>query len=94
MKTMNKIRFFSILLCLCLLCTMLPVTKANAATSDSDIAISSAEDLLKMRDNPSGSYYLTNDITVSENMQVFNDLTYGEILCWMLCSRYCKIWNL
>ena len=94
MKTMNKIRFFSILLCLCLLCTMLSVTKANAATSDSDIAISSAEDLLKMRDNPSGSYYLTNDITVSENMQVFNDLTYGEILCWMLCSRYCKIWNL
>ena len=77
MKAMNKKRFFSILLCLCLLCTMLPVTKVNAATSDSGIAISSAEDLLKMRDNPSGSYYLTNDITVSENMQVFNDLTYG-----------------
>ncbi len=74
---MNKKRFFSILLCLCLLCTMLPVTKANAATSNSAIAISSAEDLLKMRDDPSGSYYLTKDITVSENMQVFNDLTYG-----------------
>ena len=55
MKTMNKKRFFSMLLSLCLFCTMLPVTKANAATSDSDIAISSAEDLLKMRDNPSGS---------------------------------------
>ncbi|MGN0311949.1 MAG: ZmpA/ZmpB/ZmpC family metallo-endopeptidase-related protein [Lachnospiraceae bacterium] len=74
---MTKRRFFSILLCLCLLCTMVPVTKANAETSGDPVAVSSEEDLLKMRDNPSGSYYLTKDITVSENTQIFNDLTYG-----------------
>lgn len=43
MKAMNIKRFFSILLCLCLLCTMLPVTKANAATNISVVRITIEE---------------------------------------------------
>ncbi|MGN0170702.1 MAG: ZmpA/ZmpB/ZmpC family metallo-endopeptidase-related protein [Lachnospiraceae bacterium] len=50
---------------------------ADTGDKKSSGAISSAADLMKMRDNPSGSYYLTKDITVSENTQIFNDLTYG-----------------
>lgn len=35
------------------------------------IAISTAEDLKAMEENPSGSYYLTKDIEVPENMSLF-----------------------
>lgn len=49
----------------------------GAAASNEPIAVSGAEDLLKMRDNLSGSYYLTKDITVPENMQIFDDFSNG-----------------
>lgn len=42
--------------------------KAQAAQ---EIPISSAEDLQKMEENPSGSYYLTKDITVPANTVLF-----------------------
>lgn len=35
------------------------------------VAISSADDFLKIEDNPSGSYYLTKDITVPANTSLF-----------------------
>lgn len=35
------------------------------------VAISSAQDLLKMENDPSGSYYLTKDITVPAGMELF-----------------------
>lgn len=40
-----------------------------APVQAADIPISSVEDLMKMESNPSGSYYLTKDITLPENMQ-------------------------
>jgi len=44
---------------------------ADAATSGT--AISTADDLKKMENNPSGSYYLKNDIEVTGNIQLFKD---------------------
>lgn len=45
--------------------------------SKKPIAISSANDLLKMRDNLEGSYYLTKDITAPKNTQIFDDFSNG-----------------
>ena len=42
--------------------------KAQAAQ---EIPISSADDLQQMENNPSGSYYLTKDITVPANTVLF-----------------------
>ena len=44
---------------------------ADAATSGT--AIKSADDLKAMENNPSGSYYLANDIEVPANMSLFTD---------------------
>lgn len=49
----------------------------GTTVSNVPVAISSATDLLKMRDNPAGSYYLTKDITVPQNTQIFNDFSSG-----------------
>ena len=44
---------------------------ADAATNGT--AISTADDLKKMESNPSGSYYLANDIEVPANLTLFTD---------------------
>ena len=44
---------------------------ADAAASGT--AISTADDLKAMENNPSGSYYLANDIEVPANMSLFTD---------------------
>ena len=44
---------------------------ADAATDG--IAISTADDLKAMEKNPSGSYYLANDIEVPANLILFTD---------------------
>ena len=44
---------------------------ADAATNGT--AISTADDLKAMENNPSGSYYLANDIEVPANMSLFTD---------------------
>lgn len=46
---------------------------AVPAYAANEIAISSATDLKAMENNPSGSYYLTKDITVPQNMTLFTD---------------------
>lgn len=51
-------------------------TKKEASNKDPG-AISSAKDLSKMKDNPSGKYYLTQDITVPKNTQIFDDFSAG-----------------
>lgn len=43
-------------------------------------AISSFEDLQAMEDIPSGDYYLTNDITVPVNAQLFRDYSFTGTL--------------
>lgn len=53
------------------------VAVADKGDTKNGGAISSAEDLLKMRDDPSGSYYLTKDITVPKNTQIFDDHSAG-----------------
>ena len=53
-----------------------PAMEGTAVSKD-PVAISSAEDMLKMRDNLAGSYYLTKDITVPENTQIFDDFSKG-----------------
>lgn len=42
---------------------------AAPAQAAAEIPISSVEDLMNMESNPSGSYYLTKDITLPKNMQ-------------------------
>lgn len=49
----------------------------GTTVSNVPVDISSAAELLKMRDNPAGSYYLTKDITVPQNTQIFNDFSSG-----------------
>ena len=48
-----------------------PAMEGTAVSKD-PVAISSAEDLLKMQENQAGSYYLTKDITVPKNTQIFD----------------------
>lgn len=67
-----------------------PELKGAAAPKNS-IAVSSAEDLLKMRDNLSGSYYLTKDITVPENTQIFDDFSNGAAFTGTLDGKGHKI---
>ena len=49
--------------------TAMPAYAAEAE----GIAISTADDLRAMENNPSGKYYLTRDIEVPENMALFTD---------------------
>lgn len=44
---------------------------APAFAATEGIAISTAEDLKAMENNPSGSYYLANDIEVPANLMLF-----------------------
>lgn len=58
--------FVAVFMTVCFI--MLRTQKTQAAQA---VAISSADDFQKMEDNPSGSYYLTKDITVPENTSLF-----------------------
>ena len=48
------------------------ISTGTDATAEEAIAISTAEEFLAMVDNPGGSYYLTQDITIPENTSLFS----------------------
>lgn len=68
---MRKRRILTVLLALTVIFTMsfaaIPVYAASGT------AITSADDLKAMENNPSGSYYLANDIEVPEGLSLFAD---------------------
>ena len=68
---MRKSRILTVLLALTVIFTMsfaaIPVYAASGT------AITSADDLKAMENNPSGSYYLANDIEVPANLSLFAD---------------------
>lgn len=68
---MRKSRILTVLLALTVIFTMsfaaIPVYAASGT------AITSADDLKAMENNPSGSYYLANDIEVPANLSLFTD---------------------
>ena len=57
-----KKRLFTMLLALAIVFTMSFASVPAFAASAEGIAISTPEDLKAMENNPSGSYYLANDI--------------------------------
>ena len=65
-----KKRLLTMLLALAIAFTMCFAT-APAFAATEGIAISTAEDLKAMENNPSGSYYLANDIEVPANLTLF-----------------------
>lgn len=65
----NRIVSFVVAFTLIIGGLFIPGTESVYAASAK--AISSAEDLLKMEENPSGSYYLAKDITVPKNTCLF-----------------------
>ena len=65
-----KKRVFAVMLALVMVFTMCFAT-APAFAATEGIAISTAEDLKAMENNPSGSYYLANDIEVPANLMLF-----------------------
>lgn len=65
-----KRRIFSMLLALTIVFSM--SFAGGTAFAAEGIAISTPEDLKAMENNPSGSYYLANDIEVPENLSLFS----------------------
>ena len=65
-----KKRLLTMLLALAIAFTM-SFAGAPAFAATEGIAISTAEDLKAMENNPSGSYYLANDIEVPANLMLF-----------------------
>ena len=66
-----KKRLLTMLLALAIVFTMSFAGAPAFAAAAEGIAISTAEDLKAMENNPSGSYYLANDIEVSANLTLF-----------------------
>ena len=68
---MRKSRILTVFLALAVVFTMSFATVPAYAASGT--AITSADDLKAMENNPSGSYYLANDIEVPANLSLFTD---------------------
>lgn len=68
---MRKSRILTLFLALAVVFTM--SFAAVPAYAASGTAITSADDLKAMENNPSGSYYLANDIEVPANLSLFTD---------------------
>ena len=68
---MRKSRILTVFLALAVVFTM--SFAAVPAYAASGTAITSADDLKAMESNPSGSYYLANDIEVPANLTLFTD---------------------
>lgn len=68
---MRKSRILTVLLALTVIFTM--SFAALPAYAASGTAITNADDLKAMENNPSGSYYLANDIEVPANLSLFTD---------------------
>ena len=68
---MRKSRILTVFLALAVVFTMSFATVPAYAASGT--AITSADDLRAMENNPSGSYYLANDIEVPANLALFTD---------------------
>ena len=66
---MRKSRILTVLLALTVIFTM--SFAALPAYAASGTAITNADDLKAMENNPSGSYYLANDIEVPEGLSLF-----------------------
>lgn len=73
----NFKKIMSMVLTLCMMLTIwpAPVTEVKAAEK---IPISSAQDFVNIEDNPSGSYYLTKDITLPKDMRTLFPYGYDE----------------
>ena len=69
--TTKKNRLLAIFLMLTVVLTM--SFAAIPAYAAEGTAISTADDLKAMESNPSGSYYLANDIEVPANLTLFTD---------------------
>lgn len=68
---MRKNRIQTVFLTIAVIFTM--SFAALPAYAASGTAITSADDLKAMENNPSGSYYLANDIEVPANLSLFAD---------------------
>lgn len=67
---------------------------AVPAQAAEEIPISSVEDLMNMESNPSGSYYLTKDITLPKNMQsLFTEYAQDKRFSGTLDGRGHKLKN-
>ncbi len=66
-----KHNFKSLMCIMVTLCMMLIIWPASVTEvrAEEQIPVSSAQDLVNMENNPSGSYYLTKDITLPKEMQ-------------------------
>ena len=72
---MRKSRILTVFLTIAVLFTM--SFAAVPAYAASGTAITNADDLKAMENNPSGSYYLANDIEVPANLSLFTDYDYA-----------------
>ena len=74
----NFKKLISMVLTLCMMLTIWPVSVADVRAAGK-IPVSSAQDFVNIADNPSGSYYLTKDITLPKEMQtLFPGDGYGK----------------
>lgn len=73
-RNFKKIMSMALVLCMMLTIWPAPVAEVKAAEK---IPISSAQDFVNIEDNPSGSYYLTKDITLPKDMRTL--FPYGYI---------------
>ena len=76
--SMKKIKIFFILFVITIMFTF--AVKADIAEAATGTKISTVEDLKKMEENPSGTYYLANDINVPENLQLFVNTAFTGTL--------------
>lgn len=67
-----------------------PAMKKTVVSTDA-VAISDEKDLLKIRENLGGSYYLTKDITLSENTQILDDFSDGAAFTGVFDGRGNKL---
>lgn len=75
----NKLqKVLGIVIALCMMLTIWP-DSATGVRAAAQIPISSAQDFVNIENNPSGSYYLTKDITLPKEMQtLFPYDTFGK----------------
>lgn len=74
-RGLKKFMSMAVVFCMVAAIWQIPATDVQAAAK---IPISSAEDFMNIADNPSGSYYLTKDITLPKDMEMLFPYGYDE----------------
>lgn len=74
-RGLKKFMSMAVVFCMAAAIWQIPATDVQAAAK---IPISSAEDFMNIADNPSGSYYLTKDITLPKDMEMLFPYGYDE----------------